>query len=38
VHGQGRFFREIPELASDVHDLAGLASIADAIFREGEEE
>jgi len=32
--GQGRFFREIPELPGDVHDLPGLASIADAIFRE----
>ncbi len=37
MHGQGRFFREIPELPSDVHDLPGLASIADAIFREESE-
>jgi len=34
MRGQGRFFREIPELRSDVHDLPGLASIADAIFLE----
>ena len=34
MRGQGRFFLEIPELPSDVHDLAGLASIADAIFLE----
>ena len=34
MRGQGRFFREIPELPGDVHDLPGLASIADAIFRE----
>jgi hypothetical protein len=27
-----RFFREIPELPDDVHDLPGLARIADAIF------
>jgi anion-transporting ArsA/GET3 family ATPase len=31
---EARFFREIPELPSDVHDLAGLASIADAVFEE----
>jgi anion-transporting ArsA/GET3 family ATPase len=31
---QGLFFRAIPELPSDVHDLPGLASIADAVFRE----
>ncbi len=34
MRGQGRFFCEIPELPSDVHDLPGLAAIADAIFRE----
>jgi anion-transporting ArsA/GET3 family ATPase len=34
MRGQDRFFREIPELPSDVHDLPGLAAIADAIFRE----
>jgi anion-transporting ArsA/GET3 family ATPase len=34
MRGQGRFFREIPELPSDVHDLTGLGSIADAIFLE----
>jgi anion-transporting ArsA/GET3 family ATPase len=34
MRGQGRFFREIPELPGDVHDLPGLACIADAIFRE----
>ena len=34
MRGQDRFFREIPELPGDVHDLPGLASIADAIFRE----
>jgi len=33
MRGQGRFFREIPELPGDVHDLPGLASIGDAIFR-----
>jgi anion-transporting ArsA/GET3 family ATPase len=33
MRGQGRFFGEIPELPSDVHDLEGLARIADAIFR-----
>jgi anion-transporting ArsA/GET3 family ATPase len=36
VSGRGRFFRAIPELPSDVHDLPGLALIADAIFAEGE--
>jgi anion-transporting ArsA/GET3 family ATPase len=34
MRGEGLFFREIPQLPSDVHDLVGLASIADAIFRE----
>jgi hypothetical protein len=34
MSGQGGFFREIPELPSDVHDLPGLATIADAIFLE----
>jgi anion-transporting ArsA/GET3 family ATPase len=34
IVGQGRFFREIPELPGDVHDLPGLALVADAIFRE----
>ncbi len=34
MRGQGRFDREIPELPGDVHDLPGLASIADAIFLE----
>jgi hypothetical protein len=34
MRGQDRFFREIPELPGDVHDLPGLASIADAIFRD----
>jgi anion-transporting ArsA/GET3 family ATPase len=29
----GRFWAQIPELAEDVHDLAGLARIADAVFR-----
>src|SRR5207247_635068 len=29
---QGRFFHAIPELPEDVHDLAGLARIADALF------
>ena len=36
VSGRGRFFRAIPELPSDVHDLPGLARVADAIFEEGE--
>ncbi len=29
----GRYWGQIPELADDVHDLAGLAQIADLIFR-----
>jgi anion-transporting ArsA/GET3 family ATPase len=29
---QGRHFGRIPELPADVHDLAGLARVADAIF------
>jgi len=34
---QGRFFRAIPELPEDVHDLAGLARIADALFAREQE-
>jgi anion-transporting ArsA/GET3 family ATPase len=34
---QGRFFRAIPELPEDVHDLAGLARIADALFARKQE-
>jgi len=34
---QGGFYRSIPELADDVHDLAGLAQIAGALFA-GEQE
>jgi len=31
---QGGFFRAIPELAGDVHDLAGLARVGEALFAE----
>jgi anion-transporting ArsA/GET3 family ATPase len=34
MRGQDRFFREIPELPGDVHDLPWLASLADAIVRD----
>jgi anion-transporting ArsA/GET3 family ATPase len=34
----GRYWGTIPELADDVHDLAGLARIADLIFEPGGEE
>ena len=29
---QGRYWGTIPELAEDVHDLAGLGRVADLIF------
>jgi anion-transporting ArsA/GET3 family ATPase len=35
---RGRYWGTIPELASDVHDLAGLALVADLIFRPNAEE
>ena len=31
--GHGRYWGQIPEFAGDVHDLDGLARVADAIFR-----
>jgi anion-transporting ArsA/GET3 family ATPase len=36
IVSQGRFYCEIPELPEDVHDLPGLARIADAIFGEAQ--
>jgi len=33
---RGRYWGQVPEFAGDIHDLAGLAHIADAIFHEGE--
>jgi anion-transporting ArsA/GET3 family ATPase len=38
TRGRGRYWGTIPELASDVHDLAGLALVADLIFRPNAEE
>jgi anion-transporting ArsA/GET3 family ATPase len=35
TRNRGRYWNTIPELAKDVHDLAGLAGIADWIFRSG---
>ena len=32
IEKQGSYWAAIPELADDVHDLAGLARIAQAIF------
>jgi hypothetical protein len=36
IVSQGRFYCDIPELPEDVHDLPGLARIADAIFGEAQ--
>ena len=33
---RGRYWGQVPEFAGDIHDLAGLAHIADAIFHGGE--
>jgi anion-transporting ArsA/GET3 family ATPase len=32
---RGRYWGQVPEFAGDIHDLAGLAHIADAIFHAG---
>jgi hypothetical protein len=37
MRDEGGYFREIPELPGDVHDLPGLASIASAVFHEPSE-
>jgi anion-transporting ArsA/GET3 family ATPase len=38
TEAQGRFYCEVPELEQDVHDLAGLANLADRVFRGGAKE
>jgi anion-transporting ArsA/GET3 family ATPase len=35
ARSRGRYWGQVPEFAGDIHDLAGLAHIADAIFHAG---